>query len=155
MKNLTRLIDREGKWYKIGPIPFPKGVPKRAPFYFSATLGASYLLSKIPYSPIWIINEAMDYGWGLTYITLPFFVTLALSNVKKAGKTPERYVMTMMRYATSPKHRTITQAIQESEVYTFTTVYTIRLQERKEETVHEASTVSDPAHRKELRVQQS
>jgi hypothetical protein len=148
MKNLTRLTNREDKWYKIGPVTLPMGVPKRTPFYFLATLGASFLIGKIPYSPIWLINQ-INGGWGFSYILLPAISTAFLQLFQKGGKKPERYLLSMVNFWLHPKRVNPYQTLEKPTTYIFGSTYTIRLEERKEEADEKIGAVSDPAHRGE------
>jgi hypothetical protein len=132
MKNLSKILDREDKWYKIGPITIPRGVSKRTPFYFLAIEAILIGIGQIPFSPVWLINQ-IENGWCVTYLILPTVLTAVLQNLKTHGKTPESYALTMLSHWFRPKRVSPYQEIEEPTIYEFGTTYTIRLEERRKE----------------------
>jgi hypothetical protein len=128
MKNLTPLLDKEGRWYRVGPIPIPRGIPKRAPILFGATLGTTLVLSLVPFTPFWFLQQ-MDNGWAVNVVVIPTMVAALLTTMKTHGKKPERYLLSMIRFRMQDKHVTPYRKLEKSQTYTFGTVYTVR--ERK------------------------
>lgn len=132
MQNLTRLLERENKWYKIGPILIARGIPKRVPFYFLFLLAVFYLLGELPFSPFWFVLQ-LKAGWVLTYLIFPAWGALWLQQIKKTGKTPEKYLWTLLRYSWSFKYVNPYRPIEKPIRVQFGTAYTYRLRARKEE----------------------
>lgn len=102
MDNLTRLFERESKWYKLGPIVIGRGLSKRVPLYFLAFFVCFFVIREVPYTPIWIIEQT-QIGWLLNQVILPFLAASWLANLQTAGKTPERYLYSWLRYFLSTK----------------------------------------------------
>jgi hypothetical protein len=105
MDNLTRLFERDQKWYKLGPIVIGRGLSKRVPLYFLAFSLCFLLLRSIPCTPFWFVEQT-QVGWLLNLVVFPFLAATWLSNLQTAGKTPERYLYSWFRFAWSKKHVT-------------------------------------------------
>jgi hypothetical protein len=132
MKNLNRLMDREAKWYKIFFIPFPRGIPKKLFYYFAALEGLALLLDEVPLSPFWLFNQMGL--WGVTYFIVPILGAKLLHSMRKAGKSPERYLLTIIQFALSNKRVNPYREVDKVTLYSFGTGYTVRTEPRKEET---------------------
>lgn len=148
MKNLTSLLEKEGRWYRIGPISIPRGVPKRAPITFGITLVVTLGLSQVPLTPFWFIQQISDNGWAVNVVVIPAVMAAIFSSAKIKGKKPERYLLSMLRFRFSPKHVTPYRTLEGAKKYTFGTVYTVRKEEEKDE-----SALSHPTHRGERDLQ--
>jgi len=148
MDNLTPLFEREGRWYKIGPITIARGIPKRMPIAFLGTLGIMKLLVEIP-SPFRLIHQ-IDNGWVINYAFIPAIIAAIFSLAKIKGKKPERYLLTMLRYRLMPKRVTPYRKLEVTRVQ-FGTAFTIRAKEGG--TGESQSGVPDPPHRGKHRLQ--
>ena len=128
MDNLTPLFERDGQWYKIGPITIARGIPKRAPIAFLGALGIIKLLVEIPFTPFWFIHQ-MNNGWAINYAFIPVIVAAVFSLAKIKGKKPERSLLTMLRYRLMPKRVTPYRKLEEKQTVRFGTGYTIEIKE--------------------------
>lgn len=149
MKNLTPILEREGRFYKIGPITFPRGVQKRTFLAFAGAFGIMYFLSKVP--PFLWTSRIDNIGWAINYLLIPAIVATLYSSAKIHGKKPERYILTMIRYRLMPKHVTPYRTLKGTQTYKFGTGFTAC--ERKEEGETDAVEVSDSAYRGKPRLQ--
>lgn len=150
MQNLNRLLERENKWYRIGPLQFPRGLHKRTPFYFITLEILIFFTSYIPIiSPTWWIEQVITNGWGLNYIVLPALGTFYLQSFRRDGKKPERYLWGLLQYKLDGKHHSAFGPIEAKAIYRFATGFTIALEPRERmETVDQTrNTVPDSTSR--------
>lgn len=131
MNNITRLLNRENKWYKIGPLIIGRGISKRIPLYYLFLLAFIGLSSLLPLTPFWFIAQIKG-GWMLNFIVLPLLVATGLQEIKQAGKTPEKYLWSLFRFAISQKIGNPYRPLNKPAIYQYGTTYTYRFKPREE-----------------------
>ncbi|SHF34965.1 hypothetical protein SAMN05444392_11661 [Seinonella peptonophila] len=132
MQNLTRILERENKWYKVGPIVIARGIPKRIPFYFVLLLGIVYFISLLPFTPFWFFLQ-LKAGWVINYLIVPTWGALWMERFQNGRRSPERSVWIWIQFLLSNKRVNPYRSIDQPVWIRVVLDYTYRLKPRKEE----------------------
>jgi hypothetical protein len=134
MKNLTRLMKSEGKFYSLLGVRYPRGIPKRVPLYFFGLQILLTALEQVPILPFyWLLKMDFVLGAALNHCVIVTVATWLMVNSNgKKGRSHEAELRAKYKHFKAVNHFALYRSIPKPTTYRFDSELTYREEPRRE-----------------------